>query len=89
MYRQNNNRYRGNFSNNRRWPVKSYDPSNLVRNSVQASVEDKPYEAVNSFASFAISETLKRNIAARGYTVPTPIQDQAILRWVCLYPSFQ
>ena len=78
MYRQNNNRYRGNFSNNRRWPVKSYDPSNLVRNSVQASVEDKPYEAVNSFASFAISDSLKRNISARGYTVPTPIQDQTI-----------
>ncbi|OGK11556.1 hypothetical protein A2954_01715 [Candidatus Roizmanbacteria bacterium RIFCSPLOWO2_01_FULL_37_12] len=77
MYRQNNNRYRRNFSRSNR-PIRSYDPSNLVNYSVQTSTEEKPYVAVNSFAGFNISETLKRNIAARGYIVPTPIQDQVI-----------
>lgn len=32
----------------------------------------------HTFADFAVSDTLKSNIAAKGYTIPTPIQDQAI-----------
>lgn len=32
----------------------------------------------HSFADFPIDERIKRNITARGYTTPTPIQDQTI-----------
>lgn len=77
MYPYNRNRYRRNFSQNRR-PIKSFDPSNLIRNNVGISTLEKPYTAVNSFAGFAISDILKRNILERGYTTPTPIQDQTI-----------
>ena len=78
MYRHNNYRFQRKFSDNRRRPIKSFDPSNLIRNNTHAPAEEKPYTAINSFASFPISDILKRNISARGYTVPTPIQDQTI-----------
>lgn len=32
----------------------------------------------NSFASLSIDERIKQNVIAKGYTTPTPIQDQAI-----------
>ncbi len=37
-----------------------------------------PYEPKNTFDDFQIHQVLKDRIAARGYTIPTPIQDQAI-----------
>lgn len=78
MYRYNNNRFRRNFPSGNRRRIKSFDPSNLVNEHVATSAQEKPYTAVNSFSSFALSDILKRNIAARGYTTPTPIQDQTI-----------
>lgn len=36
------------------------------------------YIPVNTFDSFTISSELKKNIGSRGYTHPTPIQDQVI-----------
>ncbi len=36
------------------------------------------YLPIHSFADFALSDTLKSNIAYHKYTVPTPIQDQSI-----------
>src|SRR3989344_4986225 len=78
MYRHNNNRFQRNFSHSRPRPVKSFDPSNLIRNNTHTSAEEKSYTPVNSFASFAINNILKINILARGYTTPTPIQDQTI-----------
>lgn len=38
-----------------------------------------PYVALNSFADYKISESLKKNIIDKGYTVPTEIQDKTIL----------
>ncbi len=77
MYYRSNNRFQKNFSRGMR-PIKVYDPSNLIKNSTVSMVEEKPYVAANSFASFAINDILKRNISKRGYSTPTPIQDQAI-----------
>ncbi len=37
-----------------------------------------PYIPVHQFADFAIGDSLKRNLAEKGYTQPTPIQDQAV-----------
>lgn len=39
---------------------------------------EQPYAPKHQFNDFAISQTLKENIAAKGYTTPTPIQDQAM-----------
>lgn len=77
MYYHNNNRFRRNFSrSNHR--IKVFDPTNLVKENSQTSIEEKPYKAINSFSNFAVNENIKRNIFNHGYTTPTPIQDQAI-----------
>lgn len=56
---------------------KSFDPSLLVRKAGSgASVQ--VIEIKNAFADFAISDKLKANINHKGYTIPTPIQDQII-----------
>lgn len=38
----------------------------------------KEYVPTNNFSDFPVDEKLKRNIAGKGYSKPTPIQDQAI-----------
>lgn len=51
--------------------------SRYVNGAVQQTAE-VPYQATHQFTDFAIDQRLKQNIAAHGYTTPTPIQDQAI-----------
>lgn len=77
MYRQRNNGFRRN--NFARRTVRFFDPSHLVR-SLQtiASIETVPYTPTNTFESFKINDLLKKNILAKGYKTPTPIQDQTI-----------
>ena len=41
-------------------------------------VAETDYVSKNKFSDFLISEELKRNISNKGYTSPTPIQDEAI-----------
>lgn len=59
----------------------TFDPSHLI---IQAGLNKKTelikeeYQPSNQFSDFAISDQLKKNIASRGYTSPTPIQDQII-----------
>ena len=53
------------------------DLSLLVKKA--GGLEFKPiYKAKNSFEDFEINAKLKQNIKNRGYTTPTPIQDDAI-----------
>ncbi len=80
MRRHSNNRGNGAQRQFARVPrrVKSFDPTLLVRDTVAVAIPDVPYQAVNTFESFALSDNLKRNIAQKGYSIPTPIQDQAI-----------
>jgi ATP-dependent RNA helicase RhlE len=48
-------------------------------NKPTAPVEEAPaYIPVNTFADFKVLPGLKNNIIAKGYTLPTPIQDQSI-----------
>lgn len=66
-----------------RGKITSFDPSLIVAQQADARanlvVEPKvEYVAVNTFASFDVHEQIKVNIAAKGFTIPTPIQDQAI-----------
>ncbi len=68
-------RSRGNFGGQRR--IKTFNPQAMV-GAFAAPVADEVYVSKNAFADFEIDENLKRNITAKGYTTPTPIQDQAI-----------
>lgn len=52
--------------------------TSLFINKSNNTVVDVPYTPHNSFNDFAIPDILKENIAQKGYTTPTPIQDKAI-----------
>ncbi len=54
-----------------------FDPSMFIK-KVEEQVTAPAYSSKHTFADFLIEDRIKRNIAAKGYTTPTPIQDQAI-----------
>lgn len=77
MYK--NNRFRPRHRGARRqggFHIKTFDPSHVVKNAPVFKQEE--YAPKHAFSDFKISENLKRSINGRGYTIPTPIQDQAI-----------
>ncbi len=91
MYYQSNNRHgarsrfpsrsgfspRGrSFGGARR--IKSFDPSQIV-NLIPVIDDTKEYIVTHQFTDYPISDSIKRNIEAKGYGIPTPIQDQAIM----------
>lgn len=57
--------------------IKSFNPTPLVHKAAH-QVSKPDYQAKHQFADFAIPDQLKRNILNRGFSDPTPIQDQAI-----------
>ncbi|HEU4914715.1 MAG TPA: DEAD/DEAH box helicase [Candidatus Saccharimonadales bacterium] len=62
---------------NKRGPKKDYiHPSRFVK--AARPVEEAAYEAAHTFDDFKAHELIKRNIAAKGFTSPSPIQDQSI-----------
>ena len=64
----------GNRGNNRG----SYIHHSKFINKATSVEADVPYVAKHAFADFEIDERIKANIASKGYTTPTPIQDQAV-----------
>ena len=58
-------------------PVKKFDPSIFIKKA-EPSQSLAPYVPKNQFVDFLIEEHLKKNIVAKGYITPTPIQDQVI-----------
>ena len=84
MYRQSGNRFRpqksfqaGRPSFRGKKSTKSFNPSQLVRATLEEN-DAEPYKVLHKFEDFQIAEQLKSNIVRKGYTIPTPIQDQAI-----------
>ena len=70
--------FRGGSSNRRRFGGGSkIDPSKFINKSVEEAVE-VVYTPKNLFKDFNVHEKLMRNILAKGYEVPTPIQDKII-----------
>ncbi|NTW15600.1 MAG: DEAD/DEAH box helicase [Candidatus Moranbacteria bacterium] len=53
------------------------DPSRFVKKAIR-TVETEPYNPKHRFADFKVNDGLKRNLYARGFSNPTPIQDGAI-----------
>ncbi|MFH1831750.1 MAG: DEAD/DEAH box helicase [bacterium] len=58
-------------------PVKKFNPSDFIK-KVEEQVLSPVYIPVHTFADFLIEDQIKQNIIKRGYTAPTPIQDQVI-----------
>ncbi len=79
-----NNNSRGNFRNRfsgggrNNQNAQKIDINRFVSKATEPGMV-VPYVAVNSFVDFKISESLKKNIIDKGYTIPTQIQDQTIL----------
>ena len=71
-------RSRGNFGGKRK--QKTFNPIHIVQQANQNLVEEtqQEYKTIHQFADFDIQDQLKKNIQARGYETPTPIQDQII-----------
>ncbi len=57
--------------------IVTFDPSLFIKKAV-ATKPEQPYIPKNTFNDFAIDERIKKNIAHRGYTLPTRVQDEAI-----------
>ncbi len=53
-------------------------PAHLFINREAVKPEINEYTPINSFASFPIPDRLKENLALKGYTKPSPIQDMSI-----------
>lgn len=54
-----------------------FDPAMFTRKAVQTTVEEA-FVPQHLYAELPIHDAIKRNLAARGFTHPTPIQDGAI-----------
>jgi len=52
------------------------DPKRFIK--AAKPVEEIAYEPLHTFNDFDINDHLKRNLIAKGYTIPTQIQDKAI-----------
>jgi superfamily II DNA/RNA helicase len=53
------------------------DPARFVNKAI-ITEESGTFTPEHQFADFSVDERLKRNVSAKGYTTPTPIQDRAI-----------
>lgn len=72
-----NSRFRSNKSRNMvKGRGQSIDPAKFVREA--QFKEEEQYTPVHTFADFAAEQLIKDNLAAKGYEVPSPIQDQTI-----------
>ncbi|OGK18030.1 hypothetical protein A3G67_04375 [Candidatus Roizmanbacteria bacterium RIFCSPLOWO2_12_FULL_40_12] len=76
-FRGNSNGFRRSPSRAARFSARAFNPSHLVSQAT-APQEEKEYVATHSFESLPVNEDLKKNILQKGYTSPTPIQDQTI-----------
>lgn len=63
---------------NRRGPKKeNIHPSKFIKAATLA-VDEEVFVPKHSFTDFAVSRSLHENLAKKGITIPSPIQDQAI-----------
>src|SRR3989344_8184875 len=60
-----------------RFSEKKIDISRYINTTVKQS-EAEVFVPAHAFADFQVDTRLRANIAAKGYEVPTPIQDKAI-----------
>ncbi|MFI5241275.1 MAG: DEAD/DEAH box helicase [Microgenomates group bacterium] len=59
--------------------IRTFDPTRFINTpQVVSQFAQTEYVVKNAFTDFNVSDQLKKNIVDRGYTTPTPIQDQSI-----------
>lgn len=69
--------YGGRPQSRSRQPKKAYiHPSKFIQSA--KSHAEETYTPVHSFQDFALHPLLDRNVSAMGFSIPSPIQDQAI-----------
>jgi hypothetical protein len=70
------NRQRSGQRNSRGSVGQYIDPKRFI--AAATVQETEAYVPQHTFEDFALDELLKRNLTDKGYTIPSPIQDQAI-----------
>src|SRR3989344_1168259 len=81
MYRNSYPRHGGNrrrFNQQSRGRVATTIHASKYVSQAVAAAPTPAAHITHEFADFPVDEHIKRNITLRGYTTPTPIQDQAI-----------
>jgi len=75
--KRNNNRRGGGGGGSRGGKRGDYiDPSRYV--AVAKPTQAADYQPTHRFADFAVDDIIQRNLTAKGFDMPTPIQDQTI-----------
>lgn len=77
VYKHNGQSVSSGRGGNRRKGGGEYIPSHRFIKAAK-SMEIEEYTAKHTFEDFAVEELIKTNIRNKGFTVPSPIQDQAI-----------
>src|SRR5690348_5572007 len=75
---QGYNNKRNGFGFGQRRTIKKLDERFFIKKAVVSEVSATEPVSTASFADYAIDDKLKRNIADKGYTTPTPIQEKTI-----------
>src|SRR5690606_31715181 len=76
-FNRHNQSNRTNGRSNKRFSGEHIDISRFINQNVVVT-QEVAYQPVHSFNDFKLDDRLTRNLSARGYTHPTPIQDQSI-----------
>lgn len=59
--------------------TRTFNPEYFIKDKqAEVVIPQAEYQAINRFEDFSIKPELLVNVLAKGYTTPTPIQDQAI-----------
>jgi superfamily II DNA/RNA helicase len=74
---RNGNGNRRFSSPNRNQRSESINPTKFINKAV-AFEQEQPFVAEHKFQDFAVDQGLLKNVLVKGYTSPTPIQDQVI-----------
>lgn len=53
------------------------DPTRFIKAAIPV-IAGEEYVPMHTFAEFEVNDVIKNNIISKGYTIPTPIQDQTI-----------
>lgn len=77
FFRGRSRSFRAQRSNNRFSNKSKIDQSRYIREAIEP-IQDQIYSSENSFSDFGLDNQILENLARKGYTAPTPIQDQAI-----------
>ncbi len=76
-YNNQRGRRQPNQGNQGQRKIVTFNPSIFINTPVQTEAAPE-IQITHKFSDFLIADQIKRNIADKGYTMPTPIQDQAI-----------